>query len=35
MPKGTALWVAIIVGLVVVVAALVMTNVISLPWAWG
>jgi len=32
MPKGTALWVAIIVALIVLVAILASTNVISLPW---
>jgi len=35
MPKGTALWVAIIAVVVVVVLVLMATNVISFPWAWG
>lgn len=35
MPKGTALWVSIAALVVAVIAILVATKVVTLPWVWG
>jgi len=34
MPKGTALWITIGLVVVAIIAILLVTNVISLPWHW-